>query len=423
MVVADERVMRAAEPLIPVFDVDERDRRWSRVRQAMEEAGLDCLLAFPNSGHWDQFQAAVRYLTQIGGNTTEAAVVFPLSGDVTAFVRGPNEVAWWGSQIAWIPDLRPSGRSWAQPVIARLRELGLETGRIGVAGLAGSPRAPEGVVASGIMDELRAELPSATFVSATELLANVRAVKSPVEIEFIRQAVRVAERAAATMIETARPGVPERVVFGSMLKTIVVEGGEIMAMLHWGSGQEPPWPHRLVTNRVLQANDIINNEIEAKWSGYVGQVVQPMVLGTPPGAMQAMFDVSRTVFDELRAAMRPGVPISEILSLYRARITEAGYVPGAALLHGRGLGEDRPLVLANARVDPSLALEEGNVFILKPAAFPPEGDLVQSASGLVTELAVRAGDTVVVTESGAERLGRRPLAIATPESDWDIGAA
>ena len=411
-------VGESRQTLIPTFDGAERDRRWARLRQAMERAQLDCLVGFPNSGHWDQFQADVRYITQIGGNTTEAAVVFPLADEVTAFVRGPNEVAWWGSQSDWIDDLRPSGRSWAAPVIARLHELGLANGRIGVCGLAGSPRAPEGLVASGIMDTVREALPAAQLTSATQLVADVRAVKSPAEIAFLREAVRVAERAAATMIATARPGVPEREVFGSMLKTIVVEGGEIMAMLHWGSGQEPPWPHRLVTNRVLEPNDIINNEIEAKWSCYVGQVVQPMVLGAVPAPLAAMYGASRAIFDELRASMRPGLPFTEVVALYQRRVREAGYLPGAARMHGRGLGEDRPLVMGNGAVDPTLVLEEGNVFILKPAAFPPEGDVVQSASGLVTELAVRAGDTVVVTASGAERLGRRPLQIATPETDW-----
>ncbi|HZS00896.1 MAG TPA: M24 family metallopeptidase [Chloroflexota bacterium] len=406
-------VGESAQTLIPIFDLAERDRRWARLRQAMVAAGLDCLVGFPNSGHWDQFQAAVRYITQIGGNTTEAAVVFPLAGEVTAFVRGPNEVAWWGSQSAWIPDLRATGRSWAPPVIARLRELGLARARIGICGLSGSPRAPEGLVASGIVDALRAELPDARFSSATELVADVRAVKSPAELAFLREAVRVAEAAAATMVATARPGVPEREVFGAMLRTIVVEGGEIMAMLHWGAGPEPPWPHRLVTNRVLQAGDVINNEIEAKWSGYVGQVVQPMVLGEPPRELAAMYAASRATFEALCAAMRPGLPFAEIVALYQRLVREAGYAPGAALLHGRGLGEDRPLVMGHGTVGPALVLEEGNVFILKPACFPPGGDVVQAPSGQVIELAVRAGATVVVTRAGAVRLGQRPLAIAT----------
>lgn len=398
--------------LIPMFDVAERDLRWGRVRQAMENARLDCLIGFPNSGHWDQFQAGVRYLTQIGGNTTEAAVVFPLSGEVTAYVRSDNEVLWWGSQSDWIPDLRASGRWWAGPAIDRLKELGLARGNIGIIGLEGSPRSPEGLVASGIVDEVRAQLPDARLTSATELVADLRAVKSPAEIDFLRRACYVAERAVDIMLQTAAPGVPEREVFGSMLKTIVIEGGEIMAMLHWAAGPEPPWPHRLITDRVLQAGDIINNEIEAKWSGYVAQVVQPAVLGEPDPAMRAMFQTSRQIFDELRAVMRPGASFATILDLYKRRTLETGYQPGAALMHGRGLGEDRPLLMGGATTAPDLILEEGNVFILKPACFPPEGDRNRSDSGAVLELAVRAGDTVAVTASGAERLGQRPLEIA-----------
>jgi Xaa-Pro dipeptidase len=271
-------------------------------------------------------------------------------------------------------------------------------------------------VASGIVDALRAALPDAQFSSATALVADVRAVKSPAEIAFLREAVRVAEAAAATMVATARPGVAEREVFGAMLRTIVVEGGEIMAMLHWGAGPAPPWPHRLVTNRMLAAGDVINNEIEAKWSGYVGQVVQPMVLGEPAPALQAMYAASRAIFEALCAAMRPGLPFTEIVALYQRLVAEAGYRPGAALLHGRGLGEDRPLLMGHGTADPALTLAAGNVFILKPACFPPEGDPVQSASGQVIELAVRAGDTVVVTPTGAQRLGQRPLAIAVPPS-------
>jgi Xaa-Pro aminopeptidase len=107
-----------------------------------------------------------------------------------------------------------------------------------------------------------------------------------------------------------------------------------------------------------------------------------------------------------------------VVDLYQKRVKEAGYVAGAALMHGRGLGEDPPLVMGKGGVDPSLYLEEGNVFILKPAVFPPEGDRIQAPSGLVTELAVRTGDTVVVTKEGAQRLGKRPLQIATSDTRW-----
>ena len=75
-------------------------------------------------------------------------------------------------------------------MIARLKELKLERGRIGVIGLKGLIRAPEGVVPWLMFERLREAFPNAEFVSATEIVLETRAVKSAEEIGFIREAER-----------------------------------------------------------------------------------------------------------------------------------------------------------------------------------------------------------------------------------------
>jgi Xaa-Pro aminopeptidase len=395
---------------IPTFSVAERDQRWTRVRKAIAGAGLDAVVGMPNSSHWDQFQADVRYLTQIGGNTTEAAVVFPAEGEVTAVVRGDNEVAWWGLQQDWVADIRPSRRYFSVPLVNRLRELGLEQGRVGIIGLEGLVRAPEGVAVWGVVERLRAELPNARFVDATQVLQEVRAVKSQDEIAFIRKAAALAESAAERMMSLARPGESERRLYGAMIESMVSGGGEVPTMILWGAGQQPPWPQRVVTDRVLRAGDIINNEIEAKWAGYIAQVVAPCSLGPIDSISRRVFDTSLELFEDLCGIMKPGVPFVDIQQRYRERVEGAGFETGAALLHGRGLGEDRPLLWGHQRPeDEALRLEEGMVFILKPAVFPPGSRDAVLLDGETVELAVRAGDTVVVTGNGAQRLGQRPL--------------
>jgi Xaa-Pro aminopeptidase len=108
--------------------------------------------------------------------------------------------------------------------------------------------------------------------------------------------------------------------------------------------------------------------------------------------------------------MKPGVSFADILRRYTANVEAAGFEGGAALLHGRGLGEDRPLMWGHRPVeDESLRLEEGMVFILKPAAFPKGTRDYTLREGETVEMAVRAGDTVAITGSGALRLGKRPL--------------
>ncbi len=397
---------------IPTFSLAERERRWARVRELMTTQHLVALVGLPSTGHWDQFQADVRYLTQIGGNCTEAAVVFPADGEVTAVVRGEREIAWWSLQQDWVTDLRSSGRLYSHPIAERLRELGLARGRIGILGLEGLVRAPEGIAVWGIVERLREALPDAVFVDATQVTQEARAVKSPQEIRFLRNAATLAEAAVERMMQLARPGVPEREVYAALLASMIVGGGEVPTMILLGAGQQPPWPQRMLTDRKLREGDIINNEIEARWAGYIAQVVAPCVLGRVDQALRRVFELSARVFDDLIASLRPGVPFAVIQKIYRDAVEGAGFEVGGALLHGRGLGEDRPLVWGHRPFeDETLALAEGMVFVLKPAVFPPGGRDVAMRGGEVIELALRAGDTVVVTASGGERLGKRPLTL------------
>src|ERR1051325_829000 len=191
---------------LPRFSASERERRWGRVRQLMKEQGFDVIVGFPNQSHWDQFQADVRYLTQIGGNQTEAAVICPQSGDVTAFVRGSNEVEWWGIAQDWVTDLRPTRRSWAEPIVDRIRELKLEKARIGVSGLAGLLRAPEGTVISGMIETVRRELSAGRFENATELMQEARSVKGPEEVAWIERAAGILDKVVEAILMKAKPG-------------------------------------------------------------------------------------------------------------------------------------------------------------------------------------------------------------------------
>lgn len=112
------------------------------------------------------------------------------------------------------------------------------------------------------------------------------------------------------------------------------------------------------------------------------------------------------IFGELLAFMRPGVTFREVVALYQKLVRASGYVPQGMLLHGRGLGEDRPQVTGSeARETYStpqytmhleLPLVEGNVLVLKPGAMPSHAPDT-----------IRCGDTVVITRDGARRLGKR----------------
>ena len=387
------------KPIIPTFSQSERSRRWGIVRDLMRRANLDALICLPNQGHWDQFGADARYLTQIGGFQTEVAVVIPLVSDVTAIVRGENEIEWWGLAQEWVKDIRPSRRSYAEPVIQRLMEIRAQ--RVGIVGIEGLVRAPEGIVSWAIYEKLRTTLPQVRFENATALMQEARSVKSAEEIAFIERAAEIIGLAIEALVKEVRPGVPESHLVAEMLKEIMKQGGEPITMLLFGAGgPEVPWAQRVVTARPLKIGDLINTEVEAKYGGYIAQALQPISLGPRPKELEKIFDTTKVIFEKMLKVLNPGTTFGEVVAFYQDQVRSAGYEPDAALMHGRGLGEDAPMLWGARRDFPEsqASLKVGHVFIFKPAA----------RKGEMRDF-IRAGDTIVIERSGARRLGKREL--------------
>jgi Xaa-Pro aminopeptidase len=388
------------KPIIPTFSLKERDRRWARLREEMQKSGLDALISLPNEGHWDQFGADTRYITQIGGTQTEVGAVLPREGEATAVVRGANEIEWWGLAQDWVTDIRPSRRSYGEPVIDRLKEIRAE--RVGVIGLSGLVRAPEGVVPWGTFEKIRQALPSVKFTNATDLMQEVRAVKSAEEVAFIEKAAEIIGKALDALVVHAKVGVRENELVAEMLREVVRLGGEPITMMLFGTGgPEVPWAQRVFTTRQLKPGDLINTEVEAKYAGYIAQALQPISLGAKPKELEKIFDATKVIFDKMLGFLKPGVNFGEVAQFYQEEVQSAGYEPDGALLHGRGLGEDAPMLWGARRDFPEKdqKLREGHVFILKPAC--KQGFMRDS---------IRAGDTVAIEANGARRLGKRELA-------------
>lgn len=379
---------------IPRLSLAERDRRWARVRRAMAERELACIVSPPNTGHWELFQADTRYLTGIGGNCSETACIFPAEDDVTAVVL--NRPEFWAAAQDWVTDIRtPIHHTWAKPIIDRLRELNADDQRIGVVGLGGGVRTPEGTISWGLYERLREALPRARFEDVTVMMADLRAVKSPEELLCMERSTEIVEHALDVMAQVARPGVPDFEVYAEVYGALMKAGSEIPTMVLWGSGAGEVRDAFLPTRRPLAPGDHIDNEIEAKYLGYQSQRVQPAFLGEPPAAVLEAMAKHRQVFQAAQERLKPGVAFGEIARVIDDMARELGSKVRLTM-HGRGLGEDRPLLVGGDMTDEtaSFMLQEGNTFIMKPRLQTPDG------------AAVTWGDIVTVTPAGGRRLGK-----------------
>jgi Xaa-Pro aminopeptidase len=209
----------------------------------------------------------------------------------------------------------------------------------------------------------------------------------------------IAEKVLRAVVEHARDGVAERDVFAQMMYASAVEGGSFTPMFGWSSGPLGRSYHRLElpSFRKFKGGDVLGIEMEGRWGGYIAQIDQAFSMGAAPqdlkDGMQLIFDSYNRVVD----AMKPGVSVGELLAAGEVKGMN-GRGEARLLMHGRGTGDDGPLV--TTRITPELKameVKQGCVMIVKPSVFvdgkPDYG---------------RWGEMVAVRENGVERLGSRP---------------
>ena len=397
----------------PRFSLAERDRRWQAVREKMAAQNLEVIVTPQNTGHSMDFQANTRYLTHCGGGgDADIAAVFPLKGDVT--VIATTAAARWLTVQDWTKDVREARREYGKIIVERLKELNIERGRIGITGLGEveGTRTPEGTILHGTWKRIREAFPHAELVDATPALTDVRYIKSGEEIEVLTKSMEIVELASQAEIAAARPGVKDWDVWAATQYALMRNGSEMPVHCNWISGKNPKRTLTRPSMRLLERGDLIINELEASWIGYRAQAVQPVFVEVADPVHQELIKVQREVFNRVMECLKPGVTVRELAELTLKTGAEAAPKTGPAAnakadlnMHGRGAGDDGPIITAHAKSPRQLAiaLQENMVFICKPSAITADG------SSICTW-----GDTIVVTAKGGRRLGKRPhdLAIA-----------
>lgn len=203
-----------------------------------------------------------------------------------------------------------------------------------------------------------------------------------------------ADAISEAIFANARVGVSEHDLYAAIVAAHVRKGGELPSMFLMGIGQRPNQTFLLPTMRTLAVNDIIIAESEPKYAGYAAQSIESVCLGTPPADYERLFDASLECFHVLLEAARPGVPYAELIRMWQRHMEKAGLKAAPTMGHGLGLGKDGPTTRPGGDAQGHV-IEPGHCFILKPWATSADGTR-----------AIRAGNTVVIGENGARRLGR-----------------
>jgi len=185
-------------------------------------------------------------------------------------------------------------------------------------------------------------LPDARLVDGTGLVNWARAVKSPAELDLMRQASRIVEAVVATAIERIEPGLRQCDLVAEIYRTAVSgmpdAGGDYPSIVPLlPSGQWTSAPHMTWSDAAFQAGEPTILELAGCRQRYHCPMCRTVYLGDPP---QAMADAAAVIVEGLEAALaaaRPGATCEEVEAAWRRTIAKAGIVKDSRIGYSTGL--------------------------------------------------------------------------------------
>ncbi len=243
---------------------------------------------------------------------------------------------------------------------------------------------------------LKELLPHTGLVSIDTALLHLRAVKEKVEVERLRKAAEIADKAMQYVLEQAAEGKRELELVGLAKMIIARQGGEDESFESFMMSGERSWlPQRVATEKELRKGELIIFDMGAIFRGYCSDITRTFALGDLSPEQKKIFQVALRAHDRAIKAIRPGVEAQYIDRVARSCIEESGYGSYFPHLTGHGLGveiHEQPILDRGS----STRLEEDMVLTVEPGIYLPGAG------------AARIEDMLLVTEGGAEFLTHTP---------------
>jgi len=378
------------------------ERRLGLVRALVAEHGLTALAIFGNSGMSRANMANAFWLTN-HLDLHHCYVVVPADTAVeTALYTGLTNHVPNAREVSDVPIIEWGGYDPAATVAGRLAEIGVVRGRVGLVGVnakfsMGMPYAH--------YERLRRELPDVELIDVTGPFSRLRALKSDEEIEWLRRAARLTDKAMLAIAEAARPGISEVELVGVAECAYRAEGGLPRITFLRSMAMDDPTgclPAQNPSHRRLAQGDVVITELSASYWGYTGQVHRPVFVDAEPTPeWQSLFEVALEAYEAIVDVLRPGATEADVIRAAEP-IRDAGYAIYDDLVHGYGVDIAPPIVdrdqLDHPPADGGARFERDMAVVVQPNPITPD-----------ERMGLQLGALTVVREDGAESLHEVPL--------------
>lgn len=358
--------------------------RFSQLLSGMKAEGLDAVLLNPSP--------SLPYLSDLHFHISERPVVLAISQNgsativtpelekqkvghssipVTCFTYSEDISKWQDAFTAGLSSLKESGA----------KKVGIEPRSLRVL-------------------ELRfveAALPGVELVPCEALIAQLRMRKVSDELEHMRKAVDIAQKALLNTIPSVKVGVSEKEMAALLIQQMLTLGssGELPFQPIVAFGANSANPHAVPTDYRAKAGDMILFDWGANVNGYYSDLTRTFALGDPGEELKKAYNAVRDANQAGRSASKPGVTAGSIDQAARSEIEKVGLGTHFSHRTGHGLGlevHEEPYI----RAGNDALLDVGMTFTVEPGVY------LNGKGG------IRIEDDVLITASGSESLSTLP---------------
>ena len=362
----------------------ERERRYRVLREAMAAEGMDALIIYSRA---DEFmRGRIQYVSDAFQWAGWGIIVLLPKGD-GIYVGDP---LWGGGRVAlagWVDDIRATQHPDTE-IAGILSDHGYTSGKLGVVGLAD-------IVTYAHMRSFQKTLSGFTLVDATDLFDDIRAVKSPEEMENLRETSRILKQVFNSLEAHLRPGVLEIDAMAEA-ERLVRQYGCLTGIAQIA---RPPFKsYTFGMFAEIDRKDIISIDLE--WggpSGYWLELRRNYSFGKPSDQVRRFFEYRLECLDACIKAMKTGNSSDDVL-VARDRVNDKyGYGGRESVgytAHGIGLDSlEPPWSPGKERI-----METDMVINLHPHMSFSDPAEALAVSG------ISLSDNIRVTPTGGERL-------------------
>lgn len=240
---------------------------------------------------------------------------------------------------------------------------------------------------------LRDRYPQAALADIAPFIDEMRAVKSPAEIEILRRNGRLSAEAVKRAMLATRPGAYEYEAEAAAMQTVLAGGGLGAAYAPIvGSGPNTCTLHYAENERQIEAGELVLMDFGGNMDHLAMDISRTWpASGTFTPEQRAVYERVLAVIEACLEAYRPGATAEDVRRHVAETMKRKGLEQGPELRGGFGHG----VGLSTHDVPFGAVLREGMVFAIEPGIYLPE-----------KHIGVRIEDTVLITKDGCEVLTR-----------------